>query len=289
MSGLDLPRDGLLGWGNHTLGVMGGIRSWAHMSKHHYVRCWHLFLLFYTLPSCPNINPGWAISTGAKRDINGIADLKNGKIGVSRIGSGSYVMGFVLADTQSWLSSSSSKDPFEVVPLNTFEALRKGVNKGTADFFMWEHFTSKRYYDNGEIKRIGEIYTPWSSWKIVAATCLLSAPGSGSGSGDKAASDPRLEELFEKLNQGTKYFVEHQDEAVEYISTALDYSQEDTREWLKTVEFASNVRGVDLSVIQKTSDVLRKAGVLGKESMRAEDMIGGQFGVQRPGRMHNLP
>ena len=37
---------------------------------------------------------------------------------------------------------------------------------------MWEHFTSKRYYDNGGIKRVGEIYTPWSSWKIVASTKL---------------------------------------------------------------------------------------------------------------------
>jgi ABC-type nitrate/sulfonate/bicarbonate transport system substrate-binding protein len=41
---------------------------------------------------------GWAISTGAKRDINSVADIKGGKIGISRIGSGSYVMGFVLAD-----------------------------------------------------------------------------------------------------------------------------------------------------------------------------------------------
>jgi hypothetical protein len=238
---------------------------------------------------------GWAISTGAKRSINSIADLKASKIGVSRIGSGSYVMGFVLADTQGWLSSSSSsaakkEEPFEVIPLQTFEKLRGAVNDGTADFFMWEHFTSKRYYDNGEIRRVGEIYTPWSSWMVVAATELLSAPGSGSGSGSGTgmAFDPRLEELFEKVNQGMMYFVQHQDEAVEYISTELDYSVEDAREWLKTVEFASNVRGVDLGVIQKTVDVLRKAGVLGEEGMQAQEMIGGQFGAQRPGRVHNV-
>lgn len=195
-------------------------------------------------------------------------------------------MGFVLADTQGWLSSSSAKkeEPFEIVPLQTFDKLRQGVNDGTADFFMWEHFTSKRYYDNGEIRRVGEIYTPWSSWMVVAATGLVS--GSGNGTEE---FDARLEELFEKVNQGTKYFLEHQDEAVEYISTQLDYSAEDAREWLKTVEFASNVRGVDLGVIQKTVDVLQKAGVLGEEGMRAEEMIGGQFGAQRPGRVHNVP
>jgi len=195
-------------------------------------------------------------------------------------------MGFVLADTQGWLSSSTLKkeEPFEFIPLQTFEKLRQAVNDGTADFFMWEHFTSKRYYDNGEIRRVGEIYTPWSSWMVVAATELLSDSGS-KGMG----FDTRLEELFEKVDQGTKYFVEHQDEAVEYISTELDYSAADAREWLKTVEFASNVRGVDLGIVQKTVDVLRKAGVLGEKSMPAEQMIGGEFGAQRPGRVHNVP
>jgi hypothetical protein len=190
-------------------------------------------------------------------------------------------MGFVLADQHGWLSQSHDPDgttasPFEVIPLNTFENLRKGVNDGTADFFMWEHFTSKRYYDNGEIKKIGEIYTPWSSWKIVAATSLLSNSGSGSG------ADPRLDELFEKLNKGTKYFLGHQDEAVEYISTELDYSVEDAREWLKTVEFSSNVRGVDTSVIEKTVEVLKKSDVIGEEGIHAEEMIGKQFRGQVP-------
>src|SRR6195952_3084401 len=125
---------------------------------------------------------GWAISTGAKRDISSIADLKNAKVGVSRIGSGSYVMSFVLADQQGWLSPLSPA-PFEFTPLQTFEKLRNGVNDSTVDFFMWEHFTSKRYYDNGEIKRVGEIYTPWSSWKIVASTKI-------------PQDDKRVEDLF---------------------------------------------------------------------------------------------
>jgi len=214
---------------------------------------------------------GWAISTGAKRAVNSVSDLKNGKIGVSRIGSGSYVMGFVLADQQGWLTSSNPS-PFKVVPLQTFEKLRNGVNDSSADFFMWEHFTSKRYYDNGEIKRIGEIYTPWSSWKIVASTKIT----------EGSSPDPRLDDLFEKINQGVEYFGKHQAEAVQYISTALDYSSEDAKEWLKTVQFATNVKGVDLKVIQKTVDILMKSGVMDEKGMQAEDMLGKQSAAQRP-------
>lgn len=202
---------------------------------------------------------GWAISTGSKREINSVADLKNGKIGVSRIGSGSYVMGFVLADQNNWLSPSSP-NTFEVIPLQTFEKLRNGVNDSTVDFFMWEHFTSKRYYDNGEIKRVGEIYTPWSSWKIVAATSV-------------EKGDKRLEELFEKLDQGVGYFESYQEESVKYISTELDYSEEDAREWLKTVQFTKRTKGVDLEVIGKAVDILKKAGVLNEKGMKPEVMV----------------
>jgi len=218
----------------------------------------------------------WAVSTGAKRDLSSIADLKGSKIGVSRIGSGSYVMGFVLADSQGWLSSSStsSSQPFEFITLQTFPSLRSGVNASppSADFFMWEHFTSKRYYDNGEIKKIGEIYTPWPSWLIVASTSIRQ-------------NDERLEELFETVDRGVKYFGEHEKEAVEYISTQLDYSEEDAREWLKTVRFATEARGVDVGVVESTVGVLRKAGVLGEKGMQAKDMIAKGLGAQLPGEM----
>ncbi len=155
-------------------------------------------------------------------------------------------MGFVFADNQSWLRNTGQA-PFEVVPLQTFAKLRDGVNDGTVDFFMWEHFTSKRYYDNKSIKKIGEIYTPWSSWKIVARN---------------DAKDATLRIFFEKLNQGMEYFEEHQDEAVKYISTDLDYSEGDAREWLATVRFAKDVKGVRMETVEKTVEVLKKAGVL---------------------------
>lgn len=216
----------------------------------------------------------WAISTGADRPgIQSVDSLKGGKIGVSRIGSGSYVMGYVLADQRDWLvpttavgTDMETASPFsDFVVLNTFKNLRDAVNSGEADFFMWEHFTSKKYYDSGEIRRVGEIYTPWSSWKIVASTKLFD---------EQKKLDERVEEAMEKINEGIKHFEEHQDEAVKYISTELDYSEEDAREWLKTVKFPKKVQGVDQAVIDKTVNILRKAGVLTEgRGMKPEEMI----------------
>ena len=176
-------------------------------------------------------------------------------------------MGFVLADTHGWLNTttttasppSSSSPPFTITPLQTFANLRAAVSNGSADFFMWEHFTSKRYYHNGEIKRIGEIYTPWPSWHIVARPEVI--------------GDERLEEMMQKLNKGVRYFEENQEEAVGYISSQLDYEEGDAKEWLRTVKFAGDVRGVRGSVVEKTVEVLRKAGVVVGE-VDMEGMVG---------------
>jgi len=183
-------------------------------------------------------------------------------------------MGYVLADERGWLlptttaGTDSRSQPYtDFVVLNTFENLRNATNSGEIDFFMWEHFTSKRYYDNGEIRRVGEIYTPWSSWKIVASTELFSGE-------KKEKLDDRVEDLMEKLNKGIKHFNENQDEAVKYISTELDYSEEDAREWLKTVRFPERTQGVDMAVITKTVDILRKAGVLSAgKGIKPEEMV----------------
>ncbi|KAF2090731.1 uracil-DNA glycosylase-like protein [Saccharata proteae CBS 121410] len=200
----------------------------------------------------------WAISTGKDRNDVKVEELNGKKIGVSRIGSGSYVMGFVLADQNGWLSQNSAAEPpFSVVPLNTFAKLREAVNDKTADFFMWEHFTSKRYYDNGEIKRIGEIYTPWPSWHIVA----------------RDPTDSRMQTMSDKINDGILYYNEHQQEAIEYISTELDYSAEDAKEWTKTVKFAKDVRGVDPRVVEKTIEILGKAGVVDVQKCGVNDMV----------------
>lgn len=157
-------------------------------------------------------------------------------------------MGFVLADQHGWLTPG--QQPFaDNVVLNNFENLRNAVNSGDADFFMWEHFTQKKYFDSGEIRRVGEIYTPWSSWKIVASTKLH-------------AGDERVAALFEKLDKGIAHFNANQEESVKYISTELGYTEPDAKEWLKTVKFPESTKGVKAETVDSCVAILQKAGVL---------------------------
>lgn len=200
----------------------------------------------------------WAISTGIDRDdINTPSDLQGKKIGVSRIGSGSYIMSFVLGHKLNFTAPYFTEYPVR----SNFKNLRDSVNlvgdaSEHSDAFMWEHFTSKKYYDNKEIKKIGEIYTPWPSWVVTARSDVLESNGED------------VKNFIECINKGIKYFEENSQDAVKYIYTNLDYSEEDATEWLKTVKFNEDIgeKPIDWeNVVKKTSDVLKLAGVLKDE------------------------
>ena len=92
---------------------------------------------------------------------------------------------------------------------------------------------------------------------------------------------PEMDRFLEKINAGIKYFGEHKEEAIQYISTKLDYAEEDAREWMKTVRFAKGVKGVKASVVRETLEMLQKAGVIegkawqdGSEVDKAQMFVG---------------
>lgn len=200
----------------------------------------------------------WAISTGKDRDFANASDLAGKAIGVSRIGSGSYVMSYVLGMQLSFPVPYFSDFPI----LHNFQNLRDAVNqkytnengqKVDADAFMWEHFTSKKYYDSGEIKRIGEIYTPWPSWVVTVNQKVL----------DARKAD--IQGFLAAVKKGIAYFLQNPEAAVDHILTNLNYSAEDAREWLKTVKFNEQIGLKEIEwdrVVKNTASVLKVAGVL---------------------------
>ncbi|KAI9676386.1 MAG: hypothetical protein M1817_000543 [Caeruleum heppii] len=249
----------------------------------------------------------WSINTGATRDsLTTSKDLQHTRVGVSRLGSGSHIMAFVLAEQEGWLTSTSTStspsspavsdpnskiSPYEsLIPCGPFPDLRTAVSDPSgnpqADFFLWEHFTSSRYFAPGydqkdALKSLGDISSPWgASWLIVAQSSLLLTPSSSSPS-LKQEIDPRLENLFTTLDTSITYFNAHIPEMITYISTTMDYSREDVETWIETVRFAGKegggTRGVDRKVVERAWGVLRDVGVLdddGEEKEGIEGMVG---------------
>lgn len=198
----------------------------------------------------------WAVSTGAGRDeLKSLADLQSKKIGISRMGSGSYIMSFVVGLDQKFTAPFFEGHPI----LHNFKNLRESVNLKAgeglenSDAFMWEHFTTKKYYDNGELKKIGEIYTPWPSWVINCNAKFLET------------NKDDVKKFLNCINKGVEYFWANQDESTTYIGENLDYTKADAEQWIKTVQFNDKLAQEPLDyekIVVTTAKVLKTAGVL---------------------------
>lgn len=199
--------------------------------------------------------------------------------------SGSHIMSFVLAQHHGWT-------PESLIPavLGPFQALRNGVTgvdpaqpneppKPTADFFMWEHFTTKPFFHptaeapQPPLKKFGEIFTPWPSWLIVASTSVFPDP----------ANDENLQKLFQLLDQGIKAFEADTARVVKLLGTGelgCTYGEEDAVEWLKDVKFTNGTRGVDQKVVENVVNVLKVAGVI-DSTLANDEAIERVIGIQR--------
>lgn len=105
----------------------------------------------------------WGIHVAAESKYQKLSDLENTRAAISRFGSGSHLMAFVLAKNEGW---DTEKLSFEVV--NTLEGAIESLREGKADYFMWEHFTTKPLVTQGVFRRLADCPTPWPCFAITA-------------------------------------------------------------------------------------------------------------------------
>ncbi|KAF9436785.1 hypothetical protein BGZ76_002969 [Entomortierella beljakovae] len=211
----------------------------------------------------------WAISVGYNSKHVDRKSLENGAIGISRIGSGSHIIPFVLADQEGWLKDNSSTDtnnndnksPFEFKVLNTFQHLRDSVNDGSTDAFLWEKFTTKPYHDSKEVRLVDTITPPWPAFMIAASTRHLP-------SSTDAQKESTLSRFLKGLSAATQHFVnpENYDESIAFVQQKMSYNQQDVKDWFNGVRYPKE----GCSVINQDSlitcaKVLVEAGVFNKE------------------------
>ena len=91
----------------------------------------------------------WGIHVAKDSKFKKIEDLEHATIAISRFGSGSHLMAIVNAFNQGW--------KIENLKFKVIGNLQGGIDaltNGEADYFMWEHFTTKPIVDNGTFRRI---------------------------------------------------------------------------------------------------------------------------------------
>jgi ABC-type nitrate/sulfonate/bicarbonate transport system substrate-binding protein len=110
----------------------------------------------------------WGIHVAAASPYNNEGELQHKKAAISRPGSGSHLMAFLHAQSLGWDTENLG---FEIV--NNLQGAVTALTEGSADYFMWEHFTTKPLVNQGIFRRLGDFPTPWPCFVIAARLALL--------------------------------------------------------------------------------------------------------------------
>ncbi|KGL60867.1 MULTISPECIES: substrate-binding domain-containing protein [unclassified Polaribacter] len=161
----------------------------------------------------------WGIHVGEKSSFKKINDLEHAVIAISRFGSGSHLMAIVNAYNQGWDITGLK---FKVVG-----DLQGGINaltSGEADYFMWEHFTTKPLVDQGVFRRIDDCPTPWPCFVVAVRNEVL----------ENNFED--VKKVLDIINFETKYFKKRF--AIDQtLANRYEQQLEDIQQWLKITEW----------------------------------------------------
>lgn len=162
----------------------------------------------------------WGIHVAAGSSYKTVKDLENGRVAISRYGSGSHLMAFVNAKKEGWDTNTLQ---FEVV--NTIDGAVEALTNGKADYFMWERFMTKPLVDKGVFRRVGDCPTPWPCFVIAVRNEVLENDSEAIGT------------VLDIINQTTEEFKE-----IPSINRTLAerYNQriDDIDEWLKLTRWS---------------------------------------------------
>ncbi|MFH6996412.1 substrate-binding domain-containing protein [Flavobacterium sp. FlaQc-57] len=192
----------------------------------------------------------WGIHVAAKSDFQTVKDLKDKKVAISRLGSGSQLMAYVNAHEQGWKTDNLQ---FEII--NTIDGAVEALTNGTADYFMWERFMTKPLVDKGIFRRVGDCPTPWPSFVIAVRNEFLK-------------KNPKaVEKILEVINRTTEDFAQIPN-IDKTLSGLFNQKIEDIQEWLKLTQWSQ--KNLNEKAFIKIQNQLFDLGIIDKKSTFVE-------------------
>jgi ABC-type nitrate/sulfonate/bicarbonate transport system substrate-binding protein len=110
----------------------------------------------------------WGVHVPPGSSSRSIVDLCGARFAISRYGSGSHLMSLAMAMDHGW-----PVDRLSFVVVDDLPGAVAAFGAGTADVFLWEHFTTQPEVDAGRFRRIGDFVAPWPAWTVCAAESVL--------------------------------------------------------------------------------------------------------------------
>src|SRR5690606_21010213 len=110
----------------------------------------------------------WGIHIHGKSSISSTNEIKNPRFLISRMGSGSHLMAYVLAKREEWVAKNLK---FKIV--SNLPGALDAMTAENPEIFLWEKYTTKPWVDSQQFKCIGEIASPWPCFAIIASNKAL--------------------------------------------------------------------------------------------------------------------
>mgnify|MGYP005992265885 FL=1 len=188
----------------------------------------------------------WGIHVGAKSSFKKIEDLKHATIAISRFGSGSHLMAIVNAHNQGW---DVTKLKFKVI--GNLQGGIDALTNGEADYFMWEHFTTKPLVDNGTFRRIDDCPTPWPCFVVAVRNEVL----------ENNFNEVKL--VLDIINNQTKNFKKI-DDIDKTLANRYEQQLEDIQQWLKITDW-NDGKPITKNLITRIQNKMVKFNVIEKK------------------------
>ena len=191
----------------------------------------------------------WGIHVPINEAKQNLSVLDGATFAISREGSGSHLMSYVLAQREGWDASALS---FNVVG-DVYGGLW-ALNHDEAQGFLWEKYTTQPFVDQGKCKRIGEVYTPWPCFVIAVRNEVLD-------------SDHDLLKCMLKVVQERASQLKNASDAAEVLAWRYALQKDEVTDWLRQTEWSAATQ-IHHDDLQHTVETLLDLKLLSSEEVQ---------------------
>ncbi|NVK65510.1 MAG: ABC transporter substrate-binding protein [Flavobacteriales bacterium] len=188
----------------------------------------------------------WGVHVPYHSDFQTVADLENKTFAISRYGSGSHLMSYVMAHQQNWDTNGLK---FNVIG-DVYGGLW-ALENDEAQIFLWEKYTTHPYTEQQKCKRIDEVVTPWPCFVIAVRTEIY----------EKYPEE--LKRMCDVVNKKALELKKNEN-SVDLISWRYNLRRSHVENWLNETDW--NYSGIEYPLaFEKTISYLSKLGLLNEE------------------------
>jgi len=186
----------------------------------------------------------WGVHTGKEScKFEKIEEMKEeATFAISRMGSGSHLMAYVLAEQLGWPT-----DNLRFKEVGGLKGAIEELPKDGSLVFMWEKFTTLPQVVDGTFKRVGELLTPWPFFVIAVNADFIQEDGAREDFSNVLEVVKKEADAFKSGGQST----------LDYVKEHYKIENDAASEWLSSVSWACEL-GIDMEMLANVGATLHR-------------------------------